>query len=69
MLDGLFDALGLKRRQAPQANEKRDDGFVPAVIVPAVPKADASVSDKCGSHAESADGSAGDGGGGGGDGC
>ena len=69
MLDWLFNALGLKPRQAADANEKRDDGFVPAVIVPAGPDADASVSDKCGSHAGSADGGAGDGGGGGGDGC
>lgn len=69
MLDWLFNALGLKPRQSAEANEKRDDGFVPAVIVPAGPDADASVSDKCGSHADSADGSTEHGGGGGGDGC
>lgn len=68
MLDWLFNALGLKPRQAAEAHEKRDDGVVPAVIVPAGPKADTSASDKCGTHADSADGGAGDGGGGGGDG-
>ena len=69
MLDWLFNALGLKPRQAPQANEKRDDGFIPAFIVPAGSETDAFASDNCGSHSGSADGGAGDGGGGGGDGC
>lgn len=69
MLDWLFNALGLKPRQATEAHEKRDDGFVPMLIVPAGPKSDASESDNCGGDAGSADGGAGDGGGGGGDGC
>ena len=69
MLDWLSNALGLKPRQAAAANEKRDDGFVPAFIVPPGSETDASASDNCGSHAGSADGGAGDGGGGGGDGC
>lgn len=64
MLDWLFNALGLKPRQAPQANEKRDDGFVPAVIVPAGSETDASADGNCGSDG----GDGGDGGGGGGDG-
>jgi len=69
MLDWLSNALGLKPRQAAEANDKRDDGFVPMVIVPPGSETDASASDNCGSHAGSADGGAGDGGGGGGDGC
>ena len=69
MLDWLSNALGLKPRQAAEAHEKRDDGFVPTLMVPAGPKVDASASDNCGSHSGPADGGAGDGGGGGGDGC
>jgi len=66
MLDGLFDALGLKRRQAPQANEKRDDGFVLAVILPAESETTAPADGNCGS--DGGGGGAGDAGGGGADG-
>jgi len=67
MLDGLFDALGLKRRQAPQANEKRDDGFVPSVILPAESETNAPADGNCGS--DGGGGGAGDAGGAGADGC
>ncbi len=67
MLDWLFNALGLKPRQAPQANEKRDDGFVPAFIVPAGSETDASADGNCGS--DGGGGGAGDAGGAGAVGC
>ncbi len=67
MLDWLFNALGLKPRQAPQANEKRDDGFIPAFIVPAGSETDAFADGNCGS--DGGGGGAGDAGGAGADGC